>query len=289
MHRILYAILISATVVMLYGYYQYFISGVNDLDGRKRIASLLGQYNAYGEYLAIAICGTIILFSSKSKLKKRYFIYPIFISLLISLFLSLNRGSWIAIFLSLLLGAFLFRKHINVKWVVCGIIIISIAFSGLIISRFSELSESGKFHSKNTFFGRMEHWGNALPLIIARPLRGYGTGTSYLVMGEYGNKIMAMHNDYLLLFLESGVIALLFYLTFLLRNLLYFIRYRSNIPELNFAVFTCCTYLLIISVVQNILNNVTVFPMYLCIVASGIKLNMLYIENRDSRRIHLKS
>ena len=198
------------------------------------------------------------------------------ISLIISLFLSLNRGSWLAITFSIVVSAAFYVRHIKIRWVIIGMALFLLIFSQVIVSRFQELGQSTEYGSKNTFLGRVAHWKKAYPLIINRPIIGFGTGTSSLIMSEDINEPLAMHNDYLLLWLESGSFALLGYLIFMSRNALYFLRRRESLSITNFAMTVMCIYFPIISITQNILMNVTVFPMYLGLVAAGVKVNNLF-------------
>ena len=86
---------------------------------------------------------------------------------------------------------------------------------------------------------------------------------------------MPPHNDYLLLWFECGFFATLAYILFLAANAVFFLTRRNNLIIFNYALSAACLYFMVISVVQNIIMNVTVFPMFLGLIGAGLKLNAL--------------
>lgn len=269
-----------AIAPMAFGYYQFVTGTGHAWKGQyyagARIDSFLGEYNAYGEFLCLIICGAIIWFSRETDKRKRLFAALALLSLIISLILSLNRGSWIALAFGLGLAAIIFYRHIKVRWLVIAFTVISLAGGPIMIKRFQELDVKTEYGAKNTLEGRARYWQTIFGLVLERPVLGYGAGTSGAVLEKrFGGEAMALHNDYLLLWFECGIFTVMAYVLFLAANAIFFLTRRNNLFIINYALSAACLYFMVISFFQNIIMNVTVFPMFLALVGAGLKLNIL--------------
>ena len=103
-------------------------------------------------------------------------------------------------------------------------------------------------------------------------MAGQGIGTAALISEKYlgANALHAPHNDYLRLSLECGYFVALLYVIFLINEILFNLR-RARLQRnwfINMPVFMMVIYFPVISAVQNIVYNVTVFPMMLAIMQS---------------------
>ncbi|MCK9294125.1 MAG: O-antigen ligase family protein [Desulfobulbaceae bacterium] len=273
------ALLYCSIVPMAFGYYQYIAGTGSAWKGEfyagKRIDSFLGEYNAYGEFLCLIICSTIIWLARETGKVKRAFVVLAFLSLIISLVLSLNRGSWIALTFGLIIASLRFHRRINLKWLIIGFTAIFLVFGTVMAERFQELEIKTEYGSKNTFEGRAMYWKKIFGLVLERPILGYGAGTAPIVLQRQLKAVSPPHNDYLLLWFECGFFTVLTYILFLAANALFFLTRRNNLIIINYGLSAACCYFMVISVVQNIIMNVTVFPMFLGLVGAGLKLNAL--------------
>jgi O-antigen ligase len=287
--KFLVSLLLASIVPMIFGFYQYYTgTGHAHQEGGiyagHRIDSLLGEYNAYGEFLAIEICAALMLLFDESGRSRRPLLFFCLLLMIISLFLSLNRGTWISLTAACLFAFALFRKTVGLRQVMIVFLVLGICFSGIILRRFDELGQKGDWSDKNTFAGRVRYWQAALPLVLEHPLVGLGIGTSTLVSRHYLNAGNAdPHNDYLRMALETGIPGAVFYLMFLAMEMISCMRRASlktlgfiNVPMLIAVVYFC-----IISATQNIIYNVIVFPMFLALVALARKVNLLCREASD--------
>jgi O-antigen ligase len=267
-------------VPMAFGYYQFVTGTGHAWKGQyyagSRIDSFLGEYNAYGEFLSLIICAAIIWLSRETDKRKRLFVALSLLSLIISLILSLNRGSWIALAFGLSTAAIIFYRHIKIRWLVIAFTVISLAGGPIMIKRFQELDVKTGYGSKNTLEGRAHYWQDIFGLVLERPILGYGAGTAMAVLEKrFGEEAMALHNDYLLLWFECGIFTVMAYLLFLASNTLFFLTRRNTLFIVNYALSAACLYFMVISFFQNIIMNVTVFPMFMALVGAGLKLNVL--------------
>jgi O-antigen ligase len=63
-------------------------------------------------------------------------------------------------------------------------------------------------------------WPASIRTFRERPVMGYGLGNNLWAMTHVGKLPMTSHNDYLVILIETGIIGLTFYLTFLFSMLL---------------------------------------------------------------------
>jgi putative inorganic carbon (hco3(-)) transporter len=272
--RILWAYLLCAIVPMIFGFYQYITGTGHAWAGQfysgKRIDSFLGEWNAYGEFLCICICATLMLLIGQQSRNIRILILTVLSFLVLSLILSLNRGSWISLLIGFVVASAVYHSRIKTGLVIAGIIVVFALFGGVIYERFAELHQLSQYgNPQDTLQGRMKGWGILIPFALERPFFGHGLGTSIITIKQRMNIAFAPHNDYLRLSVEIGIIGMLFYVFFLGAEL--WRGLKSSWDEYNwnltYPLLIAVIYFIIISFFQNIIYNVTVFPMFLGLVA----------------------
>ena len=286
--KILYAIVIASIVPMLFGYYQYVTGTGHAWKGKAyltgiRIDSVLGEFNAYGEFLCLSIVAVIMLILWEKQKTIRRLLVGIMSSMVVSLMLSLNRGSWIALTFGLIVGSMFYRRQIKVRWIILTGLIILIFFSSIITQRFQQLEEKALWgRSKNTFSGRIEYWKRIMPLLGEHPVVGFGIGTASMVTVKYLKNDQVPHNDYLRLALETGILSTVCYIFFLIKELIVNIKRTFNNRNwiINYPMLVAIIYFSIISMTQNIIYNVTVFPMMFALIGVARKCNVLNSQHR---------
>lgn len=278
--KILYALVLTAIIPMLFGYYQFFTSaGGRGLMGAAiRVNSFLCMANAYGEFLCICLCATLMLLFQEKERYKRMFLLCTMCSIIVSSILALNRGSWIAMTAGLLLAYPGYRTKLKARWFVLAGMLICILFSGIIVQRFLELEETTSWGaSRNTFKGRVQFWKAIITLIPIHPLTGFGIGTAKLVTDKFYKLNCVPHNDYLRLVLEIGLPGAFLYVTFLSRELFASVRLIFDKENwfINYPMLACLIYWIILSTTQNLVYNVTIFPMFMMLLAVARRWNMV--------------
>jgi O-antigen ligase len=285
-NRLLWIYLLCTIVPMLFGYYQFATATGHAWKGSyyagRRIDSLLMEYNAYGEFLCIAICAWLMLFFRSQSVKSRIVLVVILFSLTTSLLLSLNRGSWICLQASLLTAAFFYRKAISLPLLVTLCLLVLLAASPLIYERFIELSVVTEIGSKNTLDGRIAGWQALLPLVGEHPFIGNGIGAIELTLARNIGTAYAPHNDYLRMFAEGGLVTLMAYTWFHLWNIICNLRKnRYSLWQINYPLLVAILYLASLSFFQNIIYNVVVFPMFTGLLALGHKAGQLDAQAKE--------
>jgi len=280
---VLWSFLIAAIIPMLVGYHQYFTgtSYKRLYTSGVRVASLFVEVNPYGEFLCLIIFAAMILLLETGSAKLRVLLGLFLSSALVSLMLSLNRSSWIALTLAVLAGFVLYRRKLKLRWILVPMMIIAVLFSSTILTRFGELEEQTAWGTtRNTFYQRVTFWKNSLVLIGEKPLVGHGIGTAGMVLDKHFGKSTNPHNDYVRLSLEAGLPASLCYISFLAAQIIFWLRRVSNLENwrINFPILVAVMYFIIISAVQNVVYNITVFPMMLGLL--GVAHKYILFDNR---------
>lgn len=274
--RVFTCYFLSALVPLAFGFYQYMTKTAHAWEngpGGTRIDSVLGECNAYGEYLATLICVLIAASFLKKFQYPKWMLAVLSSAILLSFLLSQNRGSWISLVVGIAIATIWYRRHVHVTFVASLLILITLASSPIVVSRFLELHKKSEFGSHNTLQGRLDYHKKLFELVKKHPIVGYGLGTA-----GYSSVITyPPHNDYLRIALESGLPGTLFYIFFLFKELFSHIqRVRTNtFGVIHYASFVLIIYFIILSFFQNIIYNVTVFPMILGLFAISEKLHFL--------------
>ena len=277
--KILSGILVTSIIPMAFGYYQFFFGiGGKGIEGMtNRMIGTLGFANAYGIFLSFVFVACLMILLNKQWKFQRWVIIPTFSSVIVSIMLSLNRGTWIALGLAILSASAMYFRNINKKWFIVSAIVLSFTFSGIVIKRFEQLSEKRQYMPGNTLQQRVNYWKQIYPLILQKPVFGYGIGTStYVTMNQYKLDAIA-HNDYLRLGIETGFVGLFLYLGFFTNELF---RYLKSVRKkynwyINYPMLIGIIYFLIISVAQNIYDHIVNLSLFLGLLALAHRWNEL--------------
>jgi putative inorganic carbon (HCO3(-)) transporter len=219
----LHALIISSTVVGLYGIFQS-LTGSNFL-GAATLSKLGGLYRAIGTYsFYLSFAGNqvmifafvfVLVMNAGFSVKKRW-MYTIALFLIgLSILATQARSTWLGVVLIMYLGTFLFyRKY---KWKILAgsvlvFVIVIFAFPG-IADRFYAIFDVT--HQNN--LTRINLWHTSLLIILDHPFIGIGPGLFhefvelYKVQGFY-DSLAHPHNDILLVTVQSGLIGLITWL-----------------------------------------------------------------------------
>lgn len=207
-NRVILFIVSAAFVISLLAIYQYFFGfqhlsnyvtkkGISDpfiLDyiSQKRPFYPFVTPNTLAGYLAMIIPLTLIY------RKRRWFIVPIFIALL----LTKSLGALLSLLLGLILY-FYIQGRLDKKRIILlsGLLmVICLIFTLRILSQ--------KQHTQPIFstFMRLDYWQNTLKIISEHPLAGIGLGNFNLIRSRYA------HNSYLQIWAEMGILGIISFL-----------------------------------------------------------------------------
>lgn len=276
---LLWILIVQCLILNVVGFHQYF-------SGTERISSCLGQYNAYGEYLCMLFgIAFMLLLKTKKKWPMVFLLFTITF-ILISMVLAKNRGSWIAMTIALLLSTAFYYRRINPLYIIIPFIIFSIIASDALMQRFGELNDVSDASglSKNTFQGRIAFWGKLITLVPKSPIFGHGIGASRSIAVKYFKWGQVPHNDYIRIMVESGVPAFLVYIIFLVSILISNIRRKWVCRQwwVHFPLLYIICYWGVISLAQNIIDSMSIFPIFLALVAIGDKFALIeHLEKKN--------
>jgi len=198
---LLKAIVLSAIVPL-------FVGGINYIGKGGRISGTFGHPNGLAFYLIIIIGCVFIQIDSSRKYVPLSFWRNIYIgSLIIVLLLTQTRSAWASCVLMLGIFVSLFKK----RWIMpllCFILLIGML--PLVRERIFDIFDTSygglsvaKYNSLDMRFGL---WRELFNEAIKQPFLGYGINAHLYMLGG-----ISAHNDYLRMFVESGIFGLFIY------------------------------------------------------------------------------
>lgn len=224
----------SATLVALYGLYQYVV-GVeieaawvdveNNPDVKTRIYSVFGNPNILAEYLILTIPMSVALFWQSKKLHKKILFLGTTLIMTLALVLTLSRGGWIGFAVAALIFIVLVEKRILLSLIPLSVAAVYLLPQS-IINRI--LSIGNLADSSNAY--RIKIWDITLEIIKDNWISGVGFG--HLPFKQtFETYIRTMptyhaHNTYLQTAAEIGVPGLIAFLFFL------FILFKYGVHKL---------------------------------------------------------
>ncbi|MCK4249387.1 MAG: O-antigen ligase family protein, partial [Candidatus Omnitrophica bacterium] len=181
-------------------------------DGLYAVTGPFRHYNNLGAYLVCVLSMAIVLFSSKEiKMWLRMFLFFTAILCGWALLLTLSRGSWVGMGVSLVFMVCLSRRT-KIILPVLGVFILILILTPIIKERFFHIFESGGDS------GRFGIWQSAWAMVKENPFLGKGLGTFMSRFSQYvspGAGLQYTHNCFLQVWAETGIFALLSFLSFL--------------------------------------------------------------------------
>lgn len=213
-------IIFSSLIPSSFAYWQLFNRN-SFFDGERwRLLGTFVHPNMLAFYLVFII--TLSIFVSLNLKKNSVLKIPyILISLFsfIPLLLTYTRAAWLALALIIFcLGVYKFKKLLLLSVFGFSVLYLFIPFFQ---ERITSIFTMG---ASDSLVWRLDLWNDLIYYIKIRPWFGYGPGTSALFIGNNIPRLLASiepHNDYLRVWLESGVFALISYIylyVYLIKN-----------------------------------------------------------------------
>jgi O-antigen ligase len=188
------------------------------------------------------------------------------------------RGAWLAVFAGLVVVAFVQLRRL--LWLIGAAILVVAIFVPSVSVRLADLSEtrSASGAAPNSLAWRIEYWEKALAL-QDNPL--FGIGLREVELNEEAAK--APHNDYVRVYVETGLIGLAVYL-WLLGALFVqaFKTYRIAAPGiargLAVAFLGSLTALVVLSIAGNLVSQLVILWYFAAIVVLASAVSRLAPE-----------
>jgi putative inorganic carbon (HCO3(-)) transporter len=194
-----------------------------DTEKMMRVGGTLGHPNRLALYLELLLPLCLGLFWTETKKKKRLIALVIFGLGFTALIVTGSRGAWIGVVLSLILFFYLLYRnsHVSLRSLIGPSFLALFILSVLVIgfSGYIERRISGEDHG--SAISRIPMFQIAFSLIEAHPIGGVGINNYTIKMREYNDTLIGrrfktiarpVHNMYLLITGETGVIGLFAFL-----------------------------------------------------------------------------
>ncbi|RKD30077.1 polymerase [Thermohalobacter berrensis] len=231
---ILTTFIFTATIVALYGLYQYkvgvkiddaWVDVANNPSLRTRIFSVFGNPNILAEYLIMAIPVSLSFFWVSKKIYKKAIFSLTTIILTLALILTFSRGGWLGFAFSMFIFVLLIEKRLLLSLIPFGII----SFFAMPSSILHRIMTIGNLKDSSNAY-RIKVWDITLDIIKDNWISGVGFG--YIPFRETFVKyirtmnVYHAHNTYLETMAELGIGGLIVLL------ILIFINYKYSILNL---------------------------------------------------------
>lgn len=292
-------VIMSSIIPAIVGYIQLFNgAGLYTNPGfENRIAGTFGHPNVLGYFLLIMLALMIYLFFEKNIIKNpiskySFSIYGALLAIL--LIATYTRGAWIGLFI-LLAGVSLIK--FPRKTLIYTAIIIPIV--GIFMAMYFWMQQTiwyeltpiedipvisrvvGLFNGdpSDSIIWRQVMWSDMYNKALTRPIIGFGTGTIEIIVEEVRGVALGaleVHNDYIRIFVELGIIGLITYILFIL-SILYslIIRIKSRQDTLFLVMNFIVLAIYLSSIWDNLLRQTAVMWMFFAILGAVFKYHSI--------------
>ena len=276
------AIIISSYIPNIIGLLQFkfnIFTIIHSLEGETRIGSTFSHPNFYGYYLVIVIICILYKKDSISNGLKRKMLNLYFLLNIILLIFTYTRTTLIILllilFFRLLIYAFSKNKFLSISILTYSIVILVIAsffiFNSSIFlsSRFNISANSGSFSWRiGRWNSAIGYWVKSLEYIIF----GCGWLTSREFTIEPGYRTYNMHNEFLRLIFDIGIMGFIAYITFFIDLIAKTIKFHMDKGKMN-LLYSLTILLVVACLDDNILivpeNCIYIISLYTALYASG--------------------
>lgn len=228
LYYLIMALIISATIVGLYGVYQYkvgvelkesWIDKELNPDIQTRVISTFDNPNVLAEYLILTIPITFaLLWNTNSLVKRLLFLFSAAIQGLCIL-LTFSRGGWLGIFLSMLTFAIFVDRRLFLLYIIGGLGLIALSPKAIM----TRISTIGNTKDSSTAY-RFPLWKATIDMIKDYWINGVGLGLNafkavYPRYMRQGIVAVHSHNIFLQIFVEMGIFGIFGFIVFVFNSI----------------------------------------------------------------------
>ena len=296
--RVLLACYASALVPLVVGLQQLATGTyLKESDGLGRVTGTFLHPNAFGFYLVLLLTmGAAVVRHLDGR--ARVLVVLVLAVGAVELLLSYSRGSWIAVVVGLLVVGALQSRALLLA-VPAGVALVPVVAPSVLV-RLSDLSRTESINGTpgNSFLWRVDHWAVVLRGARGHELLGLGPGSSDFL----GDEVLPPHNDFVRMYVETGVLGTTVYAACLVAALVVAVRALRALRGLpsggkglpdgglgrGVAVGACaCTLAFVVgSVGGNLISEVVVLLYFFAFLglASGVGARARSGATTDRRR-----
>jgi O-antigen ligase len=163
------------------------------------------QWNTIGALLAVIIPPLFAFFFFKGYISLRIIAVVLFLFLTGTLFLSDSGAGWLAFFISLAFILACWRR-----WLIWVLAPSGGLLAGAAVIFYHKAQWLRTTFSTGSFLGRIKLWKNTLVLLKGKAyIMGLGLGAWHeIYSGHYGDPVPIVHNSYLQLYCDAGILGL---------------------------------------------------------------------------------
>ncbi|HEX2788379.1 MAG TPA: O-antigen ligase family protein [Ignavibacteria bacterium] len=220
----------TALIASIYGSLSFF------LEWSERAQSTTSGYYTLGIYLTSVL--SLGLFSAKNEkiFPKKIYWYIFIIIIFAGIFFTLNRVHWVAAGILILICGIMKERFLLLLLIIVSVL--ALIFVPEVNERFSMLLNITEFTSDRNFL-----WQGFIQLMGQRPVTGFGPNTFSIIFplkNEIVDKsINSWHNDFVQIYMERGIFALLIYVSiyvFVCINFLKYIRDKKILQNYKYVL-----------------------------------------------------
>lgn len=192
-----------------------------DVDATGRLIGLLGNPNSFGTVIVAGSLGVLLVPSFRADNTRTKWVLPTFYLALglLAILLSGSRGSLIGWGL-VVIGIGMWTRLSNGLAIVFFIAIAVIVSSEFAPQLYEPLMGRINSDESDTFGGRASVWLISSDLILSNPVRGYGSGSGSILVGEQFNagsgligiQEKSAHSPILEVWIEAGLVGVSLYI-----------------------------------------------------------------------------
>ncbi|GFN34315.1 O-antigen ligase family protein [Tepidimicrobium xylanilyticum] len=295
LYYLIIALIIAATIVGLYGLYQYktgielkesWIDKEQNPDIQTRVISTFDNPNILAEYLILTIPITFaLIYNTDSILKKLLFLLGLIIQGLCIL-LTFSRGGWLGLFLAMLIFAIFVDRRLLLLYILAGMGLIIISPKAIM----TRLSTIGSMEDSSNAY-RIPLWKATIQMIKDHWINGIGLGINafraiYPRYMRQGIVAVHSHNVFLQMFLESGVFGFIGFIAFIFNSirvsLITFVKgVDVRIKRISVSVIASILGVLFHGLVDHIFFNDRIILMFWILISIGIVGYILEFSDKE--------
>lgn len=217
--KLIFAFIIPALFLSIYGIFEYFLKGIGDKT--YRIRGLQSHYMTYSGFLLIYFGVLISYFMLGENKKFRRISFFGALLAIPPIFLSLTRNSWVGLFVILFFLLLFFNKKFLILFFLIPLILFLILPDTVGKRVFSIFDLKDR-----TNLDRIMMWKASFNIFLQKPITGFGLGIpqkDYIFFKEEGairERIPHFHSNIFQILAERGIFALLSYLGFIISGLI---------------------------------------------------------------------
>jgi putative inorganic carbon (HCO3(-)) transporter len=277
-------LIISATIVGLYGVYQYkagvelkesWVDKELNPDIQTRVISTFDNPNVLAEYLILTIPITFaLLWNANSIFKKLLFLLSAAIQGLCIL-LTFSRGGWLGIFLAMLIFAIFVDRRLFLLYIAGGVGLIALSPKAIM----TRISTIGNMEDSSISY-RFPLWKATIDMIKDYWINGVGLGLNafkavYPRYMRQGIVAVHSHNIFLQMFVESGIFGIIGFIAFIFSSIrLNLITFAKGIDikmkRISISVFASIAGIFLHGLVDNIFFSDRIVLMLWVLISLGI-------------------